>query len=207
MQSIIVAATDTAAITMERTMSLLLNHPEMLKKAEAEIAKVVGQDRLVDESDIPNLPYLQCIINESMRLKTAGPIIAPHESSDDCTIWGYDVPRGTMLLVNAWAIHMDPKAWDDPTSFTPERFEGYDDKAHKLVPFGLGRRGCPGAGLANKVMSLALASLMQCFEWKRASEKLVDMAERTRGLTIPKMQPLEALFKARESMLNVLEKI
>ncbi|KAG8654797.1 hypothetical protein MANES_05G178601v8 [Manihot esculenta] len=78
--SIIVAATDTAAITMEWTMSLLLNHPEMLKKAEAEIAKVVGQDRLVDESDIPNLPYLQCIINESMRLKTAGPIIAPHET-------------------------------------------------------------------------------------------------------------------------------
>ncbi|KAF2324316.1 hypothetical protein GH714_012334 [Hevea brasiliensis] len=204
--SIIVAATDTSAATMEWTMSLLLNYPEVLKKARAEISKIVGEDRLVDESDFPNLPFLQSIIKESMRFKTIGPLLTPYESSDDCIIRGYHIPQGTMLIVNAWAIHMDPDVWEDPTSFKPERFEGLEDEAHKLIPFGLGMRACPGAGLANKVMGLALASLIQCFEWERPSEELVDMSEGS-GLTTPKAQPLEAMCKARESMINVLEKL
>ncbi|KAF2295420.1 hypothetical protein GH714_032857 [Hevea brasiliensis] len=168
---------------MEWTMSLLLNYPEVLKKARAEISKIVGEDGL-----------------------TIGPLLTPYESSDDCIIRGYHIPQGTMLIVNAWAIHMDPDVWEDPTSFKPERFEGLEDEAHKLIPFGLGMRACPGAGLANKVMGLALASLIQCFEWERPSEELVDMSEGS-GLTTPKAQPLEAMCKARESMINVLEKL
>ncbi|KAF2324387.1 hypothetical protein GH714_013438 [Hevea brasiliensis] len=203
--SIIVAA-DTTVATMEWTMSLLLNHPEVLKKAEAEIRQAIGQDRLVDESDYPNLPYLQSIIKESMRFKTVGPLLIPHAPSKDCIIKGYHVPQGTMLIVNAWAVHMDPKVWEDPTSFKPERFEDLEDEAHKLIPFGLGRRACPGSGLANRVISLALASLIQCFEWERTNEDVVDMFEGIR-FTVPKPQPLEALCKARESMINVLEKI
>ncbi|KAF2309748.1 hypothetical protein GH714_004922 [Hevea brasiliensis] len=159
--TIIVAGTDTSVATTEWTMSLLLNHPEVLKKARVEVDKIVGQNRLVDESGYLNLPYMQSIINESMRLKPAAPLLAPHQSSDDCIIGGYDIPRDTMVLVNAWAIHRDPKMWEDPTSFRPERFEGLDANAYKLIPFGLGRRACPGANLANRGVGLALASLIQ----------------------------------------------
>ena len=90
--------TDTSSGTMEWIMSLLLNHPQVLEKAQNEIDRKVGKYRLVDESDIPNLPYLCCIINETMRLYPAGLLLIPHESSDDCIVGGYNIPRGTMLL-------------------------------------------------------------------------------------------------------------
>ena len=81
-------------------------------------------------------------------------------SSAVCTIGGHDVPHGTMLLVNAWAIHRDPKVWDDATSFKPERFENGDGETYKLIPFGIGRRTCPRAGLAQRTVSLTLGSLI-----------------------------------------------
>ncbi|KAK3423288.1 hypothetical protein EUGRSUZ_F00172 [Eucalyptus grandis] len=161
------AGTDTSAVTIEWAMSLLLNHPDVMKKAQAELDDVVGRDRLVDEVDTHKLPYLHNIINEALRLFPPGPLLVPHESAEDCTVNGFDVPRGTMILVNVWAIQRDPKVWDDPTSFKPERYEGLEgDHAYRLLPFGMGRRSCPGAGLANRVVSLALAVLIQCLEWK-----------------------------------------
>ncbi|XP_037493819.1 cytochrome P450 81Q32 [Jatropha curcas] len=201
----IVAGTDTSALTMEWAMSLLLNHPEALKKARAELDKIIGQDRLVDESDYSKLPYLQSIINETLRLYPVAPLLLPHESSNDCLVGGYYVPRGTMLLANAWAIHRDPTVWNDPTKFRPERFEGLDKDAHKykFIPFGLGRRVCPGIPLANRVMGLALAALIQCFEWERPSEEQIDMSE-GEGLSMPKSQPLKAMCRARESTINIL---
>ncbi|KDP41669.1 hypothetical protein JCGZ_16076 [Jatropha curcas] len=197
-----------SAVAVEWAMSLLLNHPEVLKKARAELDKIIGQERLVGEDDFPKLPYLQSIINETQRLYPVAPLVTPHESSDDCFIGGYYVPRGTMLLVNAWAIHSDPTVWNDPTKFRPERFEGLDKDAHKykLIPFGLGRRACPGAPLANRVMSLTLASLIQCFEWERPSEEQIDMCPGT-GDTMPKSKPLEAMCRARESMINILHEL
>ncbi|KAJ9560134.1 hypothetical protein OSB04_005294 [Centaurea solstitialis] len=139
---------DTSSGTMEWTMSLLLNHPQVLEKAQNEIDRNIGKDRLVDESDIPNLPYLRCIINETLRLYPPGPILIPHESSDNCVVGGYNIPRGTMLLVNQWAIHHDPKLWNKPKRFNPERFEGLEGTrdGFKLMPFGSGRRSCPGEG-------------------------------------------------------------
>ncbi|KAG5543567.1 hypothetical protein RHGRI_016342 [Rhododendron griersonianum] len=130
----------------------------------------------------------------------------PTSSSDDCTIGGFQVERGTMLFVNAWGIHRDPKVWEDPTSFRPERFEGVEIEAYKLLPFGIGRRSCPGMGLANRVVGLALATLIQCFEWERISEELVDMCE-GQGVVISKAKPLEAMCRARERMVNVLSEL
>ncbi|GFY86032.1 cytochrome P450, family 81, subfamily D, polypeptide 5 [Actinidia rufa] len=200
------AGTDTSAVTIEWAMSLLLNHPEVLKRARAELDEIVGEDRLADEPDLSKLPYLQNIINETLRLFPAAPLLVPHESSNDCFIGGFDVPRGTMLLANAWAIHRDPKLWEDPTSFNPERYDNREGEAYKLIPFGIGRRSCPGAGLANRVVGLALASLIQCFEWERVSEELVDMSE-GQGLTMPKLEPLEAMCRSRERMINVLSEL
>ncbi|KAI3412891.1 uncharacterized protein J3R85_016787 [Psidium guajava] len=199
--SMLAAGTDTSSVTIEWAMSLLLNHPDVLKKAQVELDDVVGRDRLPDEADIHKLPCLQNIINEVLRLFPPGPLLVPHESSEDCTIGGFDVPRGTMILVNAWAIHRDPKVWDDPTSFKPERHEGLEgDHAYRLLPFGMGRRSCPGAGLANRVVGLALAALIQCFEWERVGEEPVDLLEGT-GLTMPKRRPLEAMCKTWECMI------
>ncbi|XP_057500226.1 cytochrome P450 81Q32-like [Actinidia eriantha] len=199
----ILAGTDTSAVTMEWAMSLLVNHPEILKKARAELDAHVGHDRLVDEPDLSKLHYLQAIISETFRLFPAAPLLVPHMPSDDCTIGGFNVPRDTIVLVNAWAVHRDPKVWDDPTSFKPERFEGAEVEGHKLLPFGMGRRVCPGLGLAQRVVGLGLGSLIQCFEWERVSENTVDLTEGD-GLTMPKLEPLEAMCKTREIMKKVL---
>lgn len=187
-------------------MANLLNQPEVLKKAKDELDTQVGQDELIDESDLPKLHYLHDIISENLRLYPVAPLLVPHMSSADSTVGGYDVPARTVLFINAWAIHRDPTLWDEPTSFKPERFEnGRVDQAYKLMPFGLGRRACPGDGLANRVMALTLGSLIQCFEWKRVSEKEIDMAEFT-TITICKAEPLVVMCKTRPILDNVLSR-
>ncbi|XP_055804959.1 cytochrome P450 81Q32-like [Solanum dulcamara] len=197
------AGTETSSVTIEWAMSLLLNHPEVLEKARTEIDNHVGKDRLVDEADLPKLKYLQSIVSETLRLFPAAPMLLPHESSDDCKVAGFHIPRGTMLLVNAWAIHRDPILWEDPESFKPERFEGVEVESWKLFPFGMGRRACPGFGLAQRVVGLALGTMIQCFEWKRVSEEKVDLTE-GKGLTMPKAEPLIARCKARNIVHKVL---
>ncbi|KAK1427465.1 hypothetical protein QVD17_16151 [Tagetes erecta] len=201
--TLLVAGTDTSSVTIEWAMSLLLNHPDVLEKARAQIDEYIGNERLVQETDIPNLPYIQCIINESLRLFPAAPLLVPHESSKDCTIGGFDVARGTIVLVNAWAIHRDPMVWDKPLCFKPERFEEVLNDGYRFIPFGMGRRQCPGSGLANRVIWLALASLIQCFEWDRVSKELVGLSE-GKGLTMPKDEPLKAMCKTRQKISHVL---
>ncbi|KAL5549599.1 hypothetical protein UlMin_004830 [Ulmus minor] len=201
---IVVAGSETSAYSMEWAMANLLNHPHILKKASDELDAQVGkQHHLVDESDVSKLHYLQNIILESSRLYPVTPLLSPHFSSDDCTIAGFDVPRGTILLVNSWAIHRDPKWWDDEESFKPERFEDGKGTAYKLMPFGLGRRACPGQYMAQSVIGLTLASLIQCFEWKRVGEEKVDMTE-GKGSFMPKVVPLEAMCRARPIMNSIL---
>ncbi|XP_042483821.1 cytochrome P450 81Q32-like [Macadamia integrifolia] len=207
-QVLLTAGTNTTVVTMEWAMSLLLNNPEVLKKAQAEIDTIVGQDRLLNESDVAHLPYLHCIINETLRLYPAGPLLVPHESSEECTVGGFTIPRGTMLLVNQWAIQKDPKLWEEPTKFIPERMEstGGVREGYKFMPFGSGRRSCPGEGLAMRVVGLTLGSLIQCFEWERDDEELIDMTEGT-GLTLPKAKPLVAKCKPRPAMLSFLSQL
>ncbi|KAI7732041.1 hypothetical protein M8C21_008245, partial [Ambrosia artemisiifolia] len=190
------AGTDTSSGTMEWCLSLLLNHPQVLRKAQNEMDRKIGKERLVDESDMVNLPYLRGIINETLRLYPTVPLLVPHESSQDCIIEGYNVPCGTMLLVNQWAIHHDPKLWTDPERFNPDRFEGLEGTrdGFKLMPFGSGRRGCLGEGLAVRMIGLTLGLLIQCFDWEQSSDKMVDMKEGL-GVTMPKAEPLVALCK------------
>ncbi|CAD5185728.1 unnamed protein product [Musa acuminata subsp. malaccensis] len=202
------AATDTTASTMEWAMCLLLIHPEVLHAARAELDAKIGQGRMAEEKDIPNLPYLNCIINETLRLYPAVPLLVPHESSQHCTVGGYDVPRGTMLLANAWAIHRDPNTWDEPEEFKPERFqcEGGKEAGLRMLPFGSGRRKCPGEGLAMRLIGLALATLIHCFEWEKLPGEEVDMTEGP-GLTMPKAKPLEVVCTPRHTMLHALSQL
>ncbi|XP_031403378.1 cytochrome P450 81Q32-like [Punica granatum] len=208
MSVLLAAGTDTSAATMEWAMSLLLNHPEVLKKAQAEIDKVVGWDHLVNESDLSRLPYLHNIIKETLRLFPVAPLSVPHESSEGCHVGGYRVPGGTMLLINLYSIQRDPRYWSEPEKFKPERFEGTEGvrDGHRMLPFGSGRRGCPGENLALRMMSVTLGSLIQCFEWGRKGKEPVDMTEAT-GLTMPKARPLMAKCRPRESMMPLLSQI
>ncbi|XVE78646.1 hypothetical protein DITRI_Ditri13aG0163300 [Diplodiscus trichospermus] len=199
----LLAGTDTSSVTIEWAMANLLNNPNVLNKARDEIDSQIGEEKLIDEQDVSKLQYLQNIISETLRLNPSAPLLLPHMASSDCTIGGYDVPAGTIVLINAWAIHRDPELWDDPTSFKPERFGNGEGESNKLMPFGLGRRACPGAGLAQRVVGLTLGSLIQCFEWERVGGKEIDMSEGD-GTTMPKAVPLEAMCKARPIVNKVL---
>ncbi|CAN1776223.1 Cytochrome P450 81Q32 [Linum perenne] len=200
MQVMLSAGTDTSAATMEWALSLLLNNPHAIAKAKAEIATNVGHTKFLEESDLPNLPYLSGIVKEALRMYPVAPLLVPHESSEECTVGGFHVPRGTMLLVNTWAIHRDPKLWDDPEKFNPERFLMEESEySMMMMPFGTGRRRCPGESLAMRVIGLALGSIIQCFEWERVGEEMVDMTE-SNGLTMPKLHPLLAKCSNRPWM-------
>ncbi|KAE8100585.1 hypothetical protein FH972_018471 [Carpinus fangiana] len=200
--SLIVAGIDTTATQLTWALSLLLNNRETLKKAQEELDVQIGRERQVKESDIKNLVYLQAIIKETMRLYPAGPLPVPHESMEDCTLAGYHIPVGTQLLVNFSKMHRDPHVWPDPNEFQPERFltshKGVDVKGQhfELLPFGSGRRMCPGISLALQVIQLTLATLLHAFEIATPSDEPVDMTEKI-GLTDVKATPLEVHLTPR----------
>ncbi|KAJ6747405.1 CYTOCHROME P450 93A2 [Salix koriyanagi] len=195
-QNIFVAGTDTSAITMEWALAELINHPPIMEKAREEIDSVVGKNRLVQEPDIANLPYVQAILKETLRLHPAGPMF-PRESTKSCTINGYEIPARTRLFVNVWAINRDPNYWENPLEFRPERFLGTEENGQnqmdvrgqhfQFLPFGSGRRGCPGTTLALQLVQTSLAALIQCFDWK--VNGTVDMEEGI-SMTLPRAHPL-----------------
>lgn len=203
-QVLFVAGTDTTALTVEWAMAELLNNPNILQKARSEIDGQIGNKRLIDEQDLPKLKYLQSIILETLRLHPVVPLLLPHLPSEDCEIGGYTVPRDTIVFINTWAIHRDPSLWADPTRFSPERFENGEDQARKILSFGMGRRACPGAGLAHRSMGLVLGSLIQCFDWERIGGVEVDMSEGGGGLTMVMEQPLKAMCKARQDLVDLM---
>ena len=213
-QDAFLGGTESSAITIEWALAELINHPNIMNKAREEIDFVTGKTRLVEESDIANLPYIQAIVKETLRLHPTGPLI-PRESSQSCTINGYDIPERTRLLVNVWAIGRDPKCWEDPLEFKPERFlseEGsgkgqLDVRGQNflLLPFGSGKRQCPGVSLALHVVQTSLAAMIQCFEWKidgKDGNALVDMEEGP-GLTLPRAHHLMCVPTPRLSPLPV----
>ncbi|KAK6257988.1 hypothetical protein QUC31_001447 [Theobroma cacao] len=205
------AGTDTTAIVLEWALAELINNPEVLKLAQKEIDQVVGTSRLVEESDSPRLQYIQAIIKETFRLHPPVPMIS-RKSIQSCKIKGYTIPADCLVFVNIWAIGRDPTVWADPLRFQPERFlksyEGDHSSGpidvrglhYQLLPFGTGRRGCPGASLAMQELPTTLAAMIQCFDWKPAATSKtgdgVDMSERP-GLTAPRAKDLECVPVAR----------
>ena len=177
-------AMDTSGAAIEWVLSELLKHPNVMKKVQKEIEKVVGMDRMVDESDLERLEYLDMVVKEAFRLHPVAPLLVPHESLEDCTINGYHIPKKARIIVNAWAIGRNPNAWTDAEKFIPERFvgSGIDLRGHdfQLLPFGSGRRGCPGMQLGLTVVRIAVAQLVHCFDWELPNGMLpseLDMTE------------------------------
>ncbi|XP_047956296.1 cytochrome P450 81Q32-like [Salvia hispanica] len=204
MLSLLIAGTDTSSGTMEWALSLMLNNPHVLKKAQAEIDGHVGHARLLDESDLADLPYLRSVIAETLRMYPAAPLLVPHESSAECTVGGYCIPAGTMLLVNVWAIQNDPGSWEDAAEFRPERLEG--SGGCRRMPFGAGRRRCPGEALAVRILGLGLGAVVQCFDWEREGAELVDMSEGG-GVSLPRAAALMAYCKERSVAAALLSNI
>ncbi|OMO74058.1 Cytochrome P450 [Corchorus olitorius] len=178
-----------------------------LKKVREEIISHVGKERLLNESDLAKLPYLCCVVKETLRLYPPAPTLLPHYASQDCEVGGYEIPKGTMLIVNAWAIHRDPSIWEEPTKFKPERFEAsFEEKEGKFLPFGLGRRACPGATMGIRLIMLALGAAIHSFEWERVGPEMVDMSV-DNGLTISRARPLEAMCSPWPDFNNLLSEL
>ncbi|KAI4330560.1 hypothetical protein MLD38_028839 [Melastoma candidum] len=158
---------DTTAIAVKWAMAELIKNPGVQKKAQVEIDRVVGFERVMTETDFSNLPYLQSIAKETLRLHPSTPLMLPHRANARVKIGGYDIPKGSNVQVNVWAIARDPAVWKNPLEFRPERFheEEVDMKGHdfRLLPFGAGRRVCPGAQLAINLVTSMLGHLLHHF--------------------------------------------
>ncbi|KAK3211760.1 hypothetical protein Dsin_016466 [Dipteronia sinensis] len=181
---VLIAAMDTSAAAVEWTISELIRHPNIMKKVQIELEDVVGKDRTVDESDLNNLKYLDMVVKETFRLHPVVPLLLPHESTENCTVDGFHIPKNSRILINAYAIGRDPNAWDDPEKFFPERFVGNNidlrSRDFQLIPFGYGRRSCPGMQLGLTVVRLVAAQLLHCFDWELPDGLLpteLDMSE------------------------------
>ncbi|KAJ7527815.1 hypothetical protein O6H91_16G078000 [Diphasiastrum complanatum] len=199
----ITTGSDTSSITIIWGIAEILRNPSVLEKAHQELDRIVGRERIVEEDDIPQLKYLQAIVKETFRLHPAVPLLVPHESTQAVQIAGYDIPAKSRLLVNAWAIGRDPSSWEKPLEFFPDRFLNNTidirGKDYELIPFGSGRRGCPGLELGLINVQLGMAALLQSFNWslpypQRPAD--LDMTELF-GLTLPRASPLCAVATPR----------
>ncbi|XP_059443375.1 cytochrome P450 71D11-like [Corylus avellana] len=170
MLDIFAAGSETSAITIIWAMSQMMKNPEVMKKAQAEVREVFNAKGLIDETAVNEMKYLKLLVKETLRLHPPSALLLPRESSERCELNGYEIPAKTKVIVNAWAISRDPKYWTDPESFKPERFidSSHDFKGtnFEYLPFGAGRRVCPGTnfGLAN--VEYAIALLLYHFDWK-----------------------------------------
>ncbi|XP_077213589.1 cytochrome P450 71AU50-like [Tasmannia lanceolata] len=201
----LIGAVNTSAATSEWALSELLRNPSVMQKLQNELSKVVGMDRMVEESDLPSLDYLDLVLKESMRLHPVAPLLIPREAMEDITIDGYFIPRKSRVIINAWAISQDPNSWPNPEEFNPERFKGNNADMRGsdclFLSFGAGRRSCPGISLGLLVVRLIVAQLVHCFRWElpggvKPSE--LDMMERF-SLVVPRANYLTAIPSYRLS--------
>lgn len=193
------AGTETTYLVLEFAMSELMNHRHVMAKLQAEVrrrrapAAAVGKDDegesqqdVVREEELGDMPYLRATVKETLRLHPPVPLLLPYLSIADCEVDGYAIPAGTRLMVNAWALARDPASWEAPDEFAPERFlhggsaAAVDSKGKdfEFLPFGSGRRICPGINFANSAVEMMLANLVYHFDWELpAWTKAVDMTE------------------------------
>ncbi|EOA26880.1 hypothetical protein CARUB_v10022973mg [Capsella rubella] len=192
-----IATIDNTMNNVEWTIAEMLNHPEILEKATNELDMIVGKDRFVQESDIPQLNYIKACSRESFRLHPVNPFMLPHRAREDTTLAGYFVPKGSHILVSRLGLGQNPKIWDEPNVFKPERhLDGHGGNSlsvslmepdMRLVTFGTGRRGCLGSKIGISMTIMLLARLLQGFEWSHLpGTSKVDLIPADRNLFIAK---------------------
>ncbi|KAJ3692126.1 hypothetical protein LUZ60_012476 [Juncus effusus] len=204
-QNLITAGTESGSVTVEWAASELLKKPETLHKAIEELDRVIGKDRLVEEKDMQNLPYMEAIVKETMRLHPVNPLTGLRLSREDTTVLGYHIPAGTQIYVNVWSIGRDPGIWKSPDEFNPDRFIGsmIDVKGQdfELLPFGSGRRMCPGYNLGLKMIQMSLANLLHAFrlDFSEGMKKEELSMDEIFGITTMKKVPLRILVEPKLS--------
>eukprot|EP00253_Pinus_taeda_P031948 PITA_31948 len=200
---ILLGGLESAPIVLEWAMAEALRNPPVMKKLQEELESVVGLDRMVSESDLPQLVYLQAMVKETIRFHPPGPFLYRRLTAESCNVLGYEIPKDTRVLINLWAIGRNPKSWEDPHVFKPERFmekvgseiDANGDQNFGCLLFGAGRRRCPGQHLGTLLVEFGFAQLLHCFNWRLPMDDIngknqeVDMAEMSNGIT---------MFKARE---------
>ncbi|CAN1131156.1 Xanthotoxin 5-hydroxylase CYP82C2 [Linum perenne] len=202
--AVIIAAADTTSVTLTWMLSNLLNNRRALTLLQQEIDTKVGKDRIVQDSDLENLTYLHAVIRETLRMNPAGPISVPRVASEDITIRGYHVPKGTRFFANFWKLHRNPEIFTEPNEFRPERFHDKEVKVDiygrdfEYLPFGTGRRSCPGMNFGMEVVQLTAARLLQAFDFGTPLDLPVDMTEAD-STTLAKEKPLEVVLRPRLS--------
>ncbi|KAK9726675.1 hypothetical protein RND81_05G229800 [Saponaria officinalis] len=204
-----VAGTDTSSATLVWIMTELIKNPSIMKRAQDEVRRVVKGKQRVEESDLPKLSYLKLIIKETLRLHPPAPLLVPRETTEPCKIGEYEIPAKTRVFINAKAIATDPNVWDNPNDFEPKRFmdSSIDYKGHdfELIPFGIGRRGCPGINFAILLVEITLANFLYCFDWslpKGMTTDDIDVVEAI-GITMHKKEPLLLLAIPRSFSTSI----
>ncbi|KAK9056227.1 hypothetical protein SSX86_027317 [Deinandra increscens subsp. villosa] len=198
--ALFLAGIDTTSSTLEWAMAELIRNPEKLETARSEVIQLMKNKKdIVQESDISQLPYLQAVIKETLRLHPPVTFLVPHQAISDTEIHGYMVPKNAQIICNLWAMGRDPKVWSMQETFLPERFLevkiDYKGQDFQYIPFGTGRRMCPGLNLAHRMLHIILGSLILKFDWKLAGNMKaqdIDMEEKF-GLTLQRNVLLKAI--------------
>ncbi|KAJ0978984.1 hypothetical protein J5N97_014458 [Dioscorea zingiberensis] len=198
------AGTDTSSIIVEWALAEMIKNPTILKNLQSEMDIVIGRDRPLEESDIPDLPYLQAVCKEALRLHSSTPLSIPHFSFEPCDVEGYHIPANTRLLINIWAIGRDPNVWESPLEFDPTRFlpggKAVNIEPHgadfEMIPFGAGRRICVGKQAGIVFVQYFLGVLVHAFDWQMPEGEEIDLKE-TPGLVLPKAVPIKAFVTPR----------
>ncbi|CAM8939883.1 unnamed protein product [Rhodiola kirilowii] len=195
--NIFLAGVDTGAITVVWAMTELVKNPSAMKKAQDEIRCLMADKDRVSEQDLESLEYLKMVLKETLRLHPPAPLLLPKQTTANTQVLGYHIKAGTRVYINAWAIGRDPKTWEKPDKFSPERFEDcpidYKGQNFELIPFGGGRRMCPGINMGMSTVQLSLANMLFSFDWKLPegmTREDISMEEGT-GLTSYKKIPLK----------------
>lgn len=191
---------DTSSVTIEWAMTELIRNPLKMSRLKNELEIFLEENGQFQESDIPQLPYLQAVVKETLRLHPPGPFLIPHKAESEVEIHGYNVPKNAQILVNVWASGRDPGVWRNAEEFVPERFfnESVDidlrGQDFELIPFGAGRRICPGLSLGYRMVHQMLTAFVANVEWKLENIKPeeIDMNEKF-GLTLQKAISLTAV--------------
>ncbi|XP_022000566.1 cytochrome P450 Tp4149 [Helianthus annuus] len=195
--------TETTYASLEWALSELIRNPRVMKKLQQEVTEIAQGRSMIYDEDLEKMPYLKAVLKESLRLHTPAPLLVPRKSMQDIKLMGYDIAEGTQVIINAWAIGRDPALWEEPYEFKPERFLNntisYQGFHSEWLPFGGGRRVCPGINFSVPVIELAIANIVYKFDMvlpNGVKNEDLDMSEEI-SITIRKKSSLRVLVTHR----------
>ncbi|KAL8026249.1 hypothetical protein ABFS82_14G015400 [Erythranthe guttata] len=205
---IMLAGVDNPSNAVEWAMAEMINQPHILNRACQELDKVVGRGKMVQESDLPNLNYVRACVKESFRLHPVAPFNVPHVSTEDAVVGGYFIPRGSHVLLSRPGLGRNPRVWENPLEYNPERHMVVEsaqvelvDHDLRMLSFSTGRRGCPGVTLGSTMAVMLLARLLHGFDWTAPPGVRIGLGESEGDLLLAKPLVLHATPRLEPSVL------